>query len=375
MRDDRPVARFAAFVVLGLLASGCAADRAQRAAPPASVTIVRRERLAPLSRCARPPAGRYGYAWPVRPFHRQHPIRGNFGDPRTVSMEEFGIDGPGLSGDYSFHNGVDISAKVGAPVYPVVSGIAHLRSGDEVTVHAGSRVFQYWHIAPRVWEDEHVVAGVTILGRVRYPAQHVHLSEIDHERVINPALHLRPYRDRTAPIVHALEFRDDRGRLLPADALSGTVSIVAWVDDSPPLSAPGAWQGLPVAPASVRWKLVDANGAARVARIVADFRRGEPPRQRFWSVYAPGTYQNFPVFDNHFYWHQAGRFLFQLTPRRFDTRRLANGAYTLQVNASDMCGNRGTLTQEVLITNPQPAATAMPSRTLSHRAGHLSPHA
>jgi len=354
-------------VVLALLASGCAADRAQRAALPPTTTIVRREKLAPLSRCARPSAGRFGYAWPVRPFHRQHPIRGNFGDPRTVSMEEFGIDGPGLAGDYSFHNGVDISASVGAPVYPVVSGIAHLRSGDEVTVRAGSRVFQYWHIHPNVREDEHVVAGVTVLGRVRYPAQHVHLSEIDHERVIDPALHLHPYRDRTAPVVHALEFRDDLGHLLHADALVGMVSITAWADDSPPLSAPGAWRGLPVAPARVRWKLVDASGATRVARIAADFRRGEPPRQRFWSVYAPGTYQNFPVFDDHFYWRQAGRFLFQLTPRRFDTRRLGNGAYTLQVDASDICGNRGTLTQEVLITNPQPAAAAIPSRTQSDR--------
>src|SRR4029077_1332783 len=147
----------------------------------------------------------------------------------------------------------------------------------------------------------------------------------------------------------------------------------AWVDDTPPVATPGAWQGLPVAPASVRWKLVDGTGAIRVARIVADFRRGEPPQQRFWSVYAPGTYQNFPVFDDQFYWHRAGRFLFQLTPGGLDTRRLGNGAYTLQVDASDICGNRGTLTQEVLITNPQAAATAMPSRTQSHRTRTVPP--
>jgi len=359
--DGGHLVRLALLVLAGLLVGGCAADRAHRATRPASTRIVRREQLAPLSRCGRPPAGRLGYAWPVRPFHAQHPIRGNFGDPRTVSMEEFGIDGPGLAGDYSFHNGVDISARPGTPVYPVVSGIAHLRAGNEVTVRAGSRVFQYRHLTVKVRDDEHVVAGVTVLGLVRFPAQHVHLSEIDHERVTNPALHLRPYRDRTAPIVRALEFRDGLGHTVSADSLSGTVSIIAWVDDSPPVAAPGAWQGLPVAPARVRWKLVDATGATRVARIVADFRRGEPLQQRFWNVYAPGTYQNFPVFDNHFYWHQAGRFLFQLTPARFDTRRLGNGTYTLQVEAGDICGNRGTLTQQVRITNPPPRYPATAS--------------
>jgi hypothetical protein len=71
----------------------------------------------------------------------------------------------------------------------------------------------------------------------------------------------------------------------------------------------------------------------------------------FWKVYATGTYQNFPVFDYRFYWGHAGRYLFRLTRQPLDTRRLANGRYTLQVTASDICGNQGTLSETLHITN------------------------
>jgi hypothetical protein len=56
------------------------------------------------------------YPWPVAPVHRRHPVRGNFGDPRTVLT--------GGEGAFSFHNGVDVSACPGNHVYPVVSGIS-----------------------------------------------------------------------------------------------------------------------------------------------------------------------------------------------------------------------------------------------------------
>ena len=38
------------------------------------------------------------YGWPVRPFDVAHPIRGNFGDPRTVfgdPLDAAGMAGPG----------------------------------------------------------------------------------------------------------------------------------------------------------------------------------------------------------------------------------------------------------------------------------------
>jgi murein DD-endopeptidase MepM/ murein hydrolase activator NlpD len=43
------------------------------------------------------------------------------------------------AGSFTFHNGVDISAPTGTPVYPVVSGIAHVNSGDLVAVTTNDR--------------------------------------------------------------------------------------------------------------------------------------------------------------------------------------------------------------------------------------------
>src|SRR5438270_6544300 len=61
-----------------------------------------------------------GYGWPVKPFHQEHPVRGNLGDPRTVFLtpptpESVLVGG----GSFSFHQGVDISAPNGTAAYPV----------------------------------------------------------------------------------------------------------------------------------------------------------------------------------------------------------------------------------------------------------------
>jgi len=315
---------------------------------------VRSRTVARRSACAGPRARPYDYGWPLRPFDVQHPIRANFGDPRTISLERLGLDDRGDPGDYSFHNGVDISATPGTPVFPVVSGVASLRHSDEVLVHVpgGLRNFQYWHITPLVHDGERVVADRTELGTVQAPARHVHLTEIDGDHVTNPARHLRPYDDHTTPSIDAVTILGTHDSPQAQDDVNGTVSLVAEAADTPPLKVPGTWDGFPITPAVVRWRLVDVHGRAVVPlRTVADFRRFEPPQRDFWNVYAAGTYQNFPVFDHHFYWRHPGRYLFRLTRRPLDTRRLRNGVYRLRVVASDVCGNRGSLTERVRIAN------------------------
>jgi hypothetical protein len=352
--------RWSAFllVLVGSLAVGCGAGArapirlARTARWPAPV---RTRTFARRSACADSPAQPFDYGWPIRPFDIQHPIRANFGDPRTISAERLGLDDRGDPGDYSFHNGVDISAKPGTPVFPVVSGIASLRHVDEVLVHVpgGLRNFQYWHITPSVHDGERVVADKTVLGTVQVPARHVHLSEIDGDHITNPARHLRPYDDRTAPAVNSVSIVGPPSNLQDAQAVSGTVSIAADAADTPPLAVPGSWDGFPITPAVVQWELVDAEGRPAVAlETVADFHRFEPPKRDFWNVYANGTYQNFPVFDHRFYWRHPGRYLFKLTRLPLDTARFRNGVYRLRVIASDICGNRGTLTERVRIANP-----------------------
>src|SRR5687768_15684489 len=56
-----------------------------------------------------------GYGWPVRPFDVQHPIRGQFGDPR-IGMTPNGVH-------HSFHFGVDVSAPNGTAVYATMDGV------------------------------------------------------------------------------------------------------------------------------------------------------------------------------------------------------------------------------------------------------------
>jgi hypothetical protein len=129
------------------------------------------------------------------------------------------------------------------------------------------------------------------------------------------------------------------------------VRIAATADDLPPVPVPGHWLDFPVTPALIRWRMASKAGAVVPERTVADFRHNEPLDREFWNVYAAGTYQNFPIFANHFYWHRAGRYLFNLAPAGLNTRRLPNGRYGITVDVADVCGNHSSLTEYVTVMN------------------------
>lgn len=318
---------------------------------------------APASLCGTA-VGRLDYRWPVKPFDVQHPIRGGFGDPRTLSDVAFGDDRVGSAGDYSFHNGVDISARAGTKVYAVVSGWATVVDGDEVRVLAGHRVFQYHHITPALRHARRVVAGVTVLGTVKQPANHVHLTELDAGKLVDPLLHLRPYVDHSAPEIRAVEVRGAASGAVSPDELSGRVVVTAQIDDDQPVRALGHWGGLPLTPAYVGAAIVDDHGDVVWQRTVADFRFHEPPQKAFWQVYGRGTYQNFPVFAHRFYWGQPGRYVFRVTRAPLDVRRFADGSYTLYVTAADVCGNATRASQPLRFTaQASEAARRTPNAT------------
>lgn len=303
------------------------------------------------------------YPWPVRPFDEQHPIRGGFGDPRTVffravSPVQLGRRGAELPGTFSFHNGVDIVTPPATPVYPVADGVVRRVRPDEVIVASGEgdlrRSFQYWHIVPSVRVGDRVRARRTLLGRVQAEAKHVHLAEIRNGCVVDPLLpgHLTPYVDDTVPRVLTVELRDAQGRVVHPAALAGAVDIVAEAEDEPSLSVPGAWQGMPVAPARVTWRMTDLNGETVVPeRVAADFRFSLPPNSDFWNVYAAGTFQNFSVLGRRYLYRHPGRYLFDLTPGFLDTRALQDGVYVLTVKVSDVRGNSSSWSEEVRIDN------------------------
>ena len=293
------------------------------------------------------------YPWPVKPFHEQHPIRANFGDPRTRfwnTMLTDGLQGPGL---FQFHNGIDIAAPEGTPVYPVISGRASLIDGAAVLVRSPGHKFQYFHIHPSVHNGQHVIAQRTVLGTVIHAANHVHLTEIRGRRVWNPLARggIAPYADRTTPRIDAIFMRPAHSLVpLNTTTICGTVSLVAAAHDEPPLRVPGTFAGFPVSPAFVTWSLTLVDGLTYIPTVpAADFRTTLPVVRNFWNVYARGTYQNAPRFSNQQF-SMPGNFLYNLEGT-FDTRLYPNGLYEVRVHVSDMRGNSSDSAQQFRIEN------------------------
>jgi murein DD-endopeptidase MepM/ murein hydrolase activator NlpD len=291
------------------------------------------------------------YGWPVKPFDQPHPIRGNFGDPRTV------FDGPRSQrtvdfgdGMFQFHHGVDISAPDGSPVFAVADGTITRTHGDRVTVDCGNgRAIQYWHLyVPNgVRVGQRAVAGTTLLGYILPKREHVHLTELQDGRPVNPTAqgHIAPYRDTTRPAVLDISFRrSDLGADIPPHALSGRVSLFAEAIDTPALPVPGRWNGFPVTPAVVTWR-IETGGGRTVSgpHVARDVRRTIPGTSEFWLTFARGSHQNWPVFSDGKARGMTGRYVFKLTTKSFDTRTLRPGRYVVVVTARDTAGNHASL--------------------------------
>jgi hypothetical protein len=274
-----------------------------------------------LGALATPGAASASYGWPVAPFHRQHPIRGYFGDPR------------GSGHDYEreqIHFGVDISAPDGTPVYATISGRIwiHPLHPDTVIVTSGATSLEYWHLVPTV-RSGYAYAYRTVLGTIGKGWAHVHLSERTGSTYINPLRPdgLTPYRDTTRPSVRTFGFEHDG---TPAGrTLRGSFDLVAEAYDETPLLVPPPWNDKPVAPALVRWRIVGVTPW----RTAADFRGSLP--QSFTSVYARWTHQN-----RGFRRGGHGRYRFLLA-RSWNSTAVHDGTYRLEVSVADTSGNVG----------------------------------
>jgi hypothetical protein len=218
--------------------------------------------------------GPYSYRWPVKPFSTQHPVRGFFGDPRIANHGE----------SRQFHFGIDISAPNDTRVYATLSGTAYIHSLHSTTiaiVGADDVEFSYWHVVPNVRSGQRVVAYETVIGHIEAPYGHVHFSEKRGNRYLNPlrAGALGPFVDDTTPLVRSVVARDG--------------ALIAETYDETPLTVPRPWHDLPVMPALVRWRLLDARRHVVVGwSTAADFRLSIPPASEFDERWAPGTMQN-----------------------------------------------------------------------------------
>jgi hypothetical protein len=267
-----------------------------------------------------------GYGWPVKPFHQQHPVRGFFGDPRI------GIDGGVVK--HTLHFGIDVAAPNGTPVYATISGRVSLNSlhSDVVLVESGGTTFEYWHIVPAV-RGGYAVAYKTVVGRIEAPWAHVHFSERHGSTYVNPLRPgaLSPYRDTTRPTIRALRIERD-GRDIVSHAFGGAVDLVLDAYDTTPMDVPPPWNGLPVSPALVEWRLRGPQIASTGWSVGADFRTVLPSAP-FGSIYAPVTRQNHA---------DAGGCYRYVLARGWDTRKLSAGSYVLQARVVDTGGNAAT---------------------------------
>lgn len=258
------------------------------------------------------PSFAHAYHWPVKPFNRQHPIRGAFDDPRYGG---------------TFHFGVDISAPDGTAVYAVAPGTV-FRYSDAIAVRQkGGREFSYWHVRAIVPEHSYVKTGEKI-GVIRRGFGHVHFAEFNGKTYVNPLRRggLTPFADHTTPIVGPIVVvQDDQ-----------TISATVEAYDPPPMTAPWPWQNAMWTPAMIRWRIVE-DGAAVVPWTTAVDSSVYHPKRDYAEVYAPGTIQNLPG--------RTGRYIFWLTHRM----SIPAGTYDLEVRASDTRGNtgRGSLVFEV----------------------------
>ncbi len=268
------------------------------------------------------PAAASAYSWPLRPFYQQHAIRGYFSDPRLAGNEA------------GFHFGVDIVADDLEPVYAVEGGLARVR-GESVSIlpKRGGRRLSYWHLRPVVVTGD-TVRRRQLIGHVVARSGHLHFAEYSRGTYVNPLRlgGLAPYIDDTVPRIPKLSFYS-AGSPLASESVAGTVEVTLDAYDVSPLPLPPpGWAEARLAPALIRWQIVQGQTIVRPWETVVDFRTFMVPRSLFNLVYTPGTYQNRP--------NRPGRYEYYLA-HGLDTRLLTNGPYVLQADVLDAQENLG----------------------------------
>lgn len=291
------------------------------------------------------------YPWPVRPFDVQHPVRGGFDDPRSRR----GSVDPTVDNPLSFHDGVDIQAPDGTPVYAVAPGIVSHPNASAVAVSDVGVTFAYWHIVPVVGSFQYVIRG-QLLGYIRPGAGHVHLAEKRFGTYLNPLRRgaLAPYRDTTPPVVRSLVFyRCGMRTELPSTSVNGCVDIAVDAYDPPSIPTKPPWRDVVLAPTRITWGglfSTDAWLPVGFTSQTVDFEQLLAPTD-VRAVYAPGTRQNGPnMVGDYRYW----------LAHNVATSMLGDGEHGLSVTATDIRGNTTTRALTFTVANEPPPVQPAP---------------
>jgi hypothetical protein len=218
----------------------------------------------------------------------------------------------------------------------------HLEGGRSLSVADGDVAFGYWHVIPAVSHRERV-AKHQLLGHVEAPWLHLHFAEHragTYRDPLRPGA-LKPWSDTTRPKVTKIVLSRN-GRALPSAGIAGPVDVIAEVHQQPPLAVPPPWDRLPVTPARVRWRVRRGSVTVRAWHTPIDLGRTMLPQATFRWVYAPGTRQNRPG--------KPGLYRFFLA-HTWSTRVVPDGRYHLEVEASDLYGNKGGLQLPFTLVN------------------------
>jgi hypothetical protein len=286
------------------------------------------------------------YPWPVRPFGVQHPIRGGFDDPRSLR----GSVDPTSDNPLSFHDGVDIQARDGSPVYAVAPGIVSHPSASAVAVSSGGETFGYWHVVSVVGAGGFVSRG-QLVGYVRPGAGHVHLAERRAGAYVNPLRRgaLTPYRDTTPPVVRALVFyRCGTRTEIAVDTVKGCVDIAVDAYDPPSVATKPPWSNVVLAPTRITWSGLFNTSSWRPVGFYGQSINFTSvlARSNVRDVYAPGTRQNQA--------NWPGDYRFWLA-RGVASTLLGDGTHALWVTATDIRGNTATRALPFTVANEPPA--------------------
>jgi hypothetical protein len=259
------------------------------------------------------------YPWPVKPFDRQHPVRGFLNDPRV------------LDASHAFHFGVDVSAPDGTAVYAVAPGTVYIEDkGHAVAVKGPTgRTFAYWHVKPAV--AHHQSVGLhQLLGHIEAPWGHVHFAESLGQRYYDPLRPgaLSPFVDVGNPTVSKIMFRSGTVDLDPK-LVFGTVNICCIAFDTTPIAVPPPWAHMPVTPVLIRYRIVRFGKAVVPWRIGVDLRKFRQP-DAFHVVFGPETRQNHP--------NKPGLYCYNLA-HDWNSALHPNGSYRIDVEASDVHRN------------------------------------
>lgn len=258
--------------------------------------------------------------WPLRPFHREHPLRAGLNELRPDSL----------------HVGLDIQARDGAPVYAVQPGYARVLapSGPDARVQVGNYV--YWHVTPLVRTGQLVVPYATELGRVMGGYGHIAFSEIGRTgQYANPLRPggrvLAPWSDRYPPVIAH-----------PSLAADGTAVVEAF--DPQSFVRRTTYLTPVLAPAALAYRLYRSNGLAATP-LEFSFRGTHLlPWAARSEIFAPGAHApGFGCFARRplcrprwSYWLAGG-----LAPPL--PAHLPAGRYTLTVYAWDWADNRSAI--------------------------------